>query len=140
MARLDLYSKRDGNVQQQGGLNWGFSDGHVCIDDAYEAITHDFILNHPNFFPAAGSVINVIWDDQAIMLCSVEGTQKINGIIYPKQLTSAYDKSIFGAYIRNRMGIPSGKRIQMSDLDHYGRRDIEIIKLPNNTYYFDFHV
>lgn len=140
MARLELYSKRDGHVQMQGGLNWGFSDGHVCKDDAYIAITKSFIKNNPNFFPAAGSIINVKWDDGKSMLCSVEGTQKVEGKIYPKQLTSAYDKSIFGEYIRLRMGLSLGTRITMDDLDSYGRRDIEIQCLENNTYEIDFSV
>ena len=51
MPILELYSKRDGIVQKKGGLNWGFSDGHVCIDDAYIAITTNFIKNNPGFFP-----------------------------------------------------------------------------------------
>lgn len=140
MARLELYSVRDGIVQEQSGLNWGFSDGHVCIDDAYVAIRHDFITQNPEFFPIAGSVINVIWDDGTNMICSVEGTQEINGITYPKQLTSASDKSVIGAYFRRRMGIPSGQRIVMRDLDTYGRRDIEIIPIGNNTYTIDFSV
>lgn len=140
MPRLELYSKRDGCVQRQGGLNWGFSNGHVCVDDAYIAITHDFIRKNPNFFPAVGSVINVIWDDGTKMSCSVEGTQEIDDRVYPKQLTSAYDKSIFGVYIRKRMGVVSGKVITMDDLDAYGRRDIEILRVENDVYEIDFSV
>lgn len=140
MARLELYSRRDGNVQLQSGLNWGFSNGHVCIDDACIAITHSFINNNPGFFPLAGSTINVIWDDNTNMICSVEGTQIINGRTYPKQLTSAYDKSDIGVYLRRRMGIPSGQRIVMVDLDNYGRRDVEITFIGDDTYTIDFSV
>lgn len=140
MARLELYSVRDGIVPEKSGLNWGFSDGNVCIDDAYVAIRQDFITHNPGFFPLAGSVINVVWDDGTKMICSVEGTQNINETTYPKQLTSAYDKSVIGVYFRRRMGIPSGQRIVMRDLDTYGRRDIEIISLGNNTYTIDFSV
>lgn len=141
MAKLELYSKRNGNVQNQGGLNWGFSDGHVCTDDAYVAITHSFISKYPDFFPSTdcNRKIKVIWDDGTQMICSVEGTQEIDGKLYPKQLTSADDKSLFGEYIRGRMGLPSGKRIDMDDLDAYGRRDIEIDK-TENAYYIDFSV
>lgn len=81
----------------------------------------------------------VIWDDDTRMICSVEGTQEIEGKLYPKQLTSADDKSLFGEYIRGRMGIPSGKKIDMDDLDAYGRRDIDIAK-EGNVYYIDFSV
>ena len=140
MAKLELYSKRDGIIQNQGGLNWGFSKGHVCTNDAYVAITNSFIRNNPNFFPPTGSTIHVIWDDQTTMICSVEGTQKVDGKLYPKQLTSANNKSIFGEYIRKRMGIPLGTKIKMSDLDAYGRRDIEISNMGNGVYKIDFSV
>lgn len=140
MARLELYSVRDGIVPEKSGLNWGFSDGHVCIDDAYVAIRQDFITHNPGFFPLAGSTINVVWDDGTNMICSVEGTQIINETIYPKQLTSANDKSVIGVYLRGRIGIPSGQRIVMEDLDNYGRRDVEISFIGNNTYTIDFRV
>lgn len=140
MARLELYSRRDGIVQEQSGLNWGFSYGHVCIDDACVAITHYFIRHNKDFFPPAGSTINVIWDDGTEMECSVEGTQIIDGIKYPKQLTSARDKSIFGVYMRRRIGVPSGQRVVMGDLDAYGRRDIEIKMQGPNKYRIDFSV
>ncbi len=140
MARLELYSKRDGVVQDQAGLNWGFSNGHVCQDDAYVAITHSFIQAHPHFFPPIGSTIDVVWDDGTNMTCSVEGTQEVNGAAYPKQLTSAYDKSVFGVYMRRRMGLALGSKIRMKDLDNYGRRDIEIQSLGHNRYSIDFSV
>ena len=139
MLKLELYSVRDGIVQKQAGLNWGFSNGHVSRDDAYVAITHSFIKNNPDFFPNSGE-IDVIWDDNTKMKCSVEGTQTVNSTVYSKQLTSANVKSIFGSYIRKRMGIPSGTRIDMSDLDNYGRRDIGIEKIGNNLYRIDFSV
>ncbi|WP_313075346.1 restriction endonuclease PLD domain-containing protein [Lacrimispora sp.] len=140
MARLELYSRRDGIVQKQSGLNWGFSNGNVCIDDACIAITNSFIINNPGFFPLAERTINVLWDDNTEMSCSIEGTQIINETTYPKQLTSASDKSVIGVYLRRRMGIPSGQEIVMADLDNYGRRDVEIISIGNNKYTIDFSV
>ena len=140
MAKMQLYSLRDGIVQRQGGVNWGFSDGHVCENDAYVAITKRFIEENPDFFPEPGSTINAVWDDGTRMVCSVEGTQYVLGKIYPKQLTSAYDKSVFGTYIRKRTGLPSGYRIKLEDLDTYGRRDIDIQYIGNNTYTIDFSV
>lgn len=141
MPKLELYSKRDGVVQSQGGLNWGFSDGHVCIDDAYIAITTSFIRDYPDFFPGVGDVINVIWDDGVRMECMVEGTQEIDHITYPKQLSSAWDKSEIGVYLRRRLGVASGVRVTMDDLDRYGRRYVEITRDNRmNVYYMDFSV
>jgi len=140
MARLKLYSEKNGNVQQQGGLNWGFSAGNVCENDAYVAIPKGFIEKNPDFFPTKSSRIDVEWDDGTHMVCSVEGTQDVQGKKYPKQLTSADDKSVFGEYIRKRMGVSSGEKVTMDDLNKYGRKDIEITKQGDNKYKIDFGV
>lgn len=51
MPNLELYGVRDNKVQNQSGLNWGFSSGHVNPSDAYIALTKRFILNNINFSP-----------------------------------------------------------------------------------------
>ena len=137
MPMLELYSVRDGIVQAQAGLNWGLADAHVNCEDAYIALTTSFFRNNPNFFPAQGSIINVIWDDGTKMQCLLEGTQRIGGIVYPKQLSSYNDKSIIGHYIRRRIGVSPNKQIDMQDLVNYGRNYIDA-SYNNGVYYFDF--
>lgn len=135
---LELYSVRDGIVQPQAGLNWCFADAHVNTEDAYIALTTTFFRDYPGFFPHHGSIINVTWDDGTIMDCLLEGTQKINGITYPKQISSYDDKSVIGHYLRSRLGVSSTKLITMDDLDRYGRNSISVSRKGANEYYFDF--
>lgn len=140
MPDLELYSVRDGIVQQQAGLNWGFSDGHVCLADAYIALTNLFFRTYPTFFPPQGSNIVIEWDDGTVIECLLEGTQDILGVIYPKQISSARDKSILGNYLRSRIGVSNTHRITMMDLNNYGRNNVSVSHLTGNRYYFDFHI
>lgn len=137
MPKLELYSVRDGEVPSQAGLNWGFADAHVNIEDAYIALTTAFFRANPNFFPPHGTVINVEWDDGVQMQCLLEGTQIINGAVYPKQLSSFNDKSVIGHYLRRRLGVSADRQIDMQDLINYGRNDIDV-SFSNGIYYFNF--
>ena len=139
MPDLYLYSLRDGNVQRQSGLNWGYSDGHVCENDAYIAVTSGFIRANPTFFPNSTNIITVHWDDDIIMDCLLEGTQIIDDTEYYKQISSYNDKSVLGNYLRDRINVHN-RRVTLDDLDAYGRRSITVTHLHSNHYLFDFHV
>lgn len=140
MIEIELYSKRLGEVQPKGGLNWGFSHGNVSTGDAYIALTTEFFRNNPNFFPPYGNTINVTWDDSTQMELLLEGTQLINNKNYPKNLSSFNDKSVLGTYIRDRMGIPLDHQINMEDLNNYGRNTVSIKKISKYKFEFDIHV
>lgn len=140
MPNLELYSVRDGIVQPQAGLNWGFSAGHTCLADAYIALTNRFFRTYPTFFPPQGSVITTTWDDGTVIECSLEGTQDVLGTICPKQISSSGDKSTLGYYLRSRIGVSATHRITMDDLTNYGRNYVTVSHVAANTYYFDFHV
>lgn len=137
---LNLYSSRENEVQRQAGLNWGFSNGNVNTADAYIALTRNFFYHNSGFFPPHGSVIRVQWDDDTEMVCLLEGTQEINGAIYPKQISTFNDKSILGVYLRRRIGVSMTHRIVRRDLQNYGREDIDVTYLGENNYRFDFSV
>lgn len=139
MPDLELYSVKYNMVQQQAGLNWGFSYGHTCLADAYIALTTHFLRSNPNFFPPQGSVITTEWDDGTVIQCLLEGTQEINGMVYPKQISSDGDKSTLGYYLRRRIGVSPTHRIVMSDLTNYGRNYVSVSHIGGNRYYFDFH-
>lgn len=140
MVKLELYSVKENRVQLQGGINWGFSEGHVCVADAYIALTKRFFENNDGFFPEQGSVITVEWDDGTIMECLLEGTQEIGGMIFPKQISTSGDKSTLGLYLRRRLGVLNTHRISMDDLNTYGRNDIDIRYISGLRYFFDFSV
>lgn len=141
MPILELYSVRDGEVPKRSGLNWCFANAHVKPEDAYIALTTLFFKNNPNFFPTLGSIINVEWDDGVKMHCLLEATQIINGVAYPKQISTYKEKSELGHYIRQRIGVSANHVITLNDLDNYGRNDIDVTCLTRNRdYYFDFHI
>ncbi len=130
---------RSYQVHSQAGLNWGYSNGHVCSNDAYIPLKHHTIVNNPGFFPAqAGhNCIEVTWDDGVTMTMLLEGTQEIRGVTYAKQISSYNDKSVLGSYLRNRLNV-FNRRITLSDLNNYGRTSILVTKTGDRNYYFNF--
>lgn len=148
---------RDGEVQQAAGLNWGQSiTSHVTPNDAYIAIRTEHIRNCPLLFPAKqeyptvtankgrshrnNDYIEIIWDDGTRMEGLLEGSQPIDDVIYPKQISSAPAKSDLGQYMRHRIGVPLGQPVRRHHLDTYGRHDIKITLLEDGIYSFDFSV
>jgi len=69
-----------------------------------------------------------------------EGSQPIDGVVYPKQISSFPVKSQLGEYIRNRIGVPLGQPVRRHHLEKYGRTDITISLLAEGVYKFDFSV
>lgn len=71
---------------------------------------------------------------------TIEGSQTINGLIYPKQISSFPVKAELGVYLRNRIGVPLDQPVRKHHLESYGRLDIEISLLGDGVYSFDFSV
>jgi hypothetical protein len=137
---LSLLDK-NGGVHLKGGLNWGFSKGNVCLEDAYIPLHVSVFINNPGFFEPIGADnrIHVTWDDNTEMELLLEGRQSnlINGQLYAKQISSDEDKSILGNYIRRRISV-QGRRIILQDLINYGRTDITVTRNSINSYHFNF--
>ena len=167
ICTLPLYIKENNKlvIPQRSGLNWGMakklSGSHVNIDDAYIAIPADYASHYSNMFPIKQTIpskdgdykknhrhndtIEVIWDDGTEMVMLLEGTRNAkddagNKIAYPKQIASSPKKYVLGRYLRNRLGVESGRAVTLTDLDNYGRRDISISLQGEGIYYFDFSV
>lgn len=148
---------RSGQVPTGSGLNWGNSNAHVTLGDAYIPIRVEHITNFPDLFPPKQSypiqshngrqqrqndVIEVIWDDNTFMECLLEGTQSPSGFneAYPKQLCSSPNKNTLGIYLRNRLGVSLTHIITLQDLNNYGRTDIELSLRNDGTYFANFSV
>lgn len=145
-----------GEVPEKSGLNWGLSNGHVALGDAYIKITVADILEHPKLFPPKqpspiqldhggkktrqNDVVDIIWDDGIIMIGLFEGTQRVGGVIYPKNISSSPRKNIIGRYIRSRLGVSLDHKITRADLEAYGRTHIGISLQGEGVYAFDFSV
>ena len=144
-----------GEVPTKSGLNWGLSNGHTSLGDAYIPIKIDYILSNPNLFPPKqltnrlnregkksrqNDAVEFIWDDGKVMEGLLEGTQVIGNTIYPKQICSSPRKNILGSYIRDRLGVSLSHLITRRDLERYGRTDIQISLQGEGIYYLDFSV
>jgi len=150
---------RNGQVSKKSGLNWGLSKGHVSEGDAYIRITSNYIKMFPSLFPPKKYVgidnpqskgkknrendeVELIWDDGEKMIGLLEGqqTKTINGLVYPKQLSTSPSKSILGKYLRKRLGVDLNHTITKRDLLRYGRTSIDISLVGEGIYYLDFSV
>lgn len=152
---------RGGEVATASGLNWGFSRGHTCQGDAYISIKKSYINDFPTLFPKkrgrdfareqSGEVyegkitrendtVDFIWDDGLVMTGLLEGSQIVDGVSYPKQISSSPRKNIMGQYLRKRLGISDKVVVTKKILEEYGRTHIDISLLENGIYYLDFSV
>lgn len=148
---------RNGEVQNAAGLNWGQNPrNHTTPNDAYIKITTKNIKEFPDLFPPKqispihfdgrgrahrhNDAIEIIWDDGVIMDGLLFGNQTINGIVYPKQVSSFPHPREMGVYLRNRLNVPLGEPVKRFHLERYGRTDISVSKLSDGIYKFDFSV
>lgn len=147
----------NGEVQNAAGLNWGQNPrNHTRPNDAYIKIRVQDIQNYPELYPPKqlnpmrldnrgriqrhNDAIEMIWDDGITMEGLLEGSQPIDGIVYPKQISSFPIKSELGEYMRERLGVPLGQPVRRFHLERYGRTDITISKIGDGVYKFDFSV
>lgn len=150
----------NGLVPKKSGLNWGCSGGHVSKGDAYIRITMNYVRMFPKMFPPKKYVdgveninstgrknrendeVELIWDDGTTMVGLLEGQNynKVDNMIYPKQLSSSPKKSILGSYLRERIGVSLDHVITKTDLRKYGRDHIDISLISEGVYYMDFSV
>ncbi|MEI6524142.1 MAG: restriction endonuclease PLD domain-containing protein [Bacteroidota bacterium] len=148
---------KDGEVQNAAGLNWGQNPkNHTTLNDAYIAIRVEHIRNYPHIFPPKqlnpfkidnrgrfqrhNDSIEIIWDDGITMEGLLEGSQPIDDVIYPKQISSFPVKAQLGEYIRRRIGVPLGQPVRKHHLEKYGRFDITVSLINEGVYQFDFSV
>ncbi len=144
-------------VQNAAGLNWGQNPtNHTNENDAYIAIRTSHIRDCPNLFPPKqlqpsiiseegriqrhNDAIEIIWDDGLVMQGLLEGSQPIDGVKYPKQISSFPSKAELGIYIRERLNVPLGQPVRAHHLKSYGRTDIKISLIEEGVYNFDFSV
>lgn len=151
----------NGQTHNASGLNWGYMKNGLPspkrgIDDACIPISIEHIRHYPELFPPklterelvdvrgrrqrSNEAIELIWDDGITMEGLLEGTNMVDGIAYPKQISSFPAKNQMGEYLRRRLNVPLGQPVQRHHLDRYGRTDITVSLLGNGIYSCDFSV
>ena len=119
----------DKNGNPQYGLNWGQRDGREP-NQAYIQLPID--VYRSDFFPKKPQHFNVKTDDgQTLVLTRAQKTEEGTALQTPE------DNSLFGKYLRNRMGIPYGEPIKKQDILKYGCSNITFFKI-NNQFFLDF--
>lgn len=166
VCSMPLYIVERGQeiVPTASGINWGMASltgSHVNINDAYIRIGADLLEHYPLLFPSKQKApsadeevvrrdhrhndsIEILWDDGTSMTGLLEGSvpKTENGlkVLYPKQISTTPRKAILGKYLRQRMGVPEGRAITISDFERYGRKTIDVSLQGEGIYYFDFSV
>lgn len=148
---------RNGEVQNAAGLNWGQNPrNHTTLNDAYIKIRIQDIKRFPKLFPPKqlnpthfdgrgrihrhNDAIEIIWDDGTSMEGLLFGNQKIDNLIYPKQVSSFPRANELGIYLRNRLNVPLDQPIRKQHLLRYGRTNIGVSLISEGVYKFDFSV
>lgn len=152
-CEMTLLDPRRNDVPNASGINWGHGRSHTNRNDAYIAIRREHIEQYPKLFPPKqknptiphggrerrqNDVIEIIWDDGTRMEGLMEGTQEINGVKFPKQISSSPQKNALGSYLRNRLNVNSEEKVTLKKLQLYGKDSIRVSLEAEGIYYFDF--
>jgi len=155
-CKMSLLDSRTNIIHLKSGLNWGQGNAHTAPNDSCIVVRKEHIRSYPNLFPPKqdfttmlgiggkpnrhNDIVEIIWDDGVTMDGLLEGSQMEKGVKYPNKISSFPKKSLMGLYLRQRLGIESGKAVKMEDLLRYGRTDIDVSLLDEGIYYFDFSI
>lgn len=127
-----LNSKNMNETPSRSGLNWGQRpDQNREPNQGY--INIPARINRQKFFPEKGIPFIIQTDDNKTL--AVVRAQDGG-----KGLETYENNSILGRYFRERLGLQDGQFVTKAHLERYGRTDVTIRKLDEETYYMDFSV
>ena len=129
-CRLSLLQKNKDETGARSGLNWGQRGGRNR-NESYIPLPSNIAKS--GFFPLKEQHFIVVTDDGHSLLLRVEQQND-------KAITTPDSNARLGEYFRNRMGLPNGNYIKKSDLDKYGRSDVDFYKFDDEQFYMDFSV
>lgn len=119
-----------GRIHQKSGLNWGQREGRDP-DQAYIPVHVAKVERHPDFFPSRGRRFAVETDDGKRFIC-------VRAQAGAKAIETPEDNSLLGRYFRRRLHLPSGARVDLEDLEQYGRTDVTFKKIDEDLFLMDF--
>lgn len=123
---------RSGQVPARSGLNWGQREGRDS-NQAYLSVSQSIHQERPDFFPNLAEPFIMITDDGANLVCVMAQQNR-------KAIHTRGNNSIMGSYFRRRLGLNDGAFVTVEDLQKYGRNNVRIYKIDEETYYMDFSV
>lgn len=123
----------DKNGEPQYGLNWGQRTGREP-NQAYIQLPID--VYRSDFFPKKPQRFKIYADGNAeFIFTRAQKTEEGTALQTPE------DNSLFGKYLRARLGVAPGQKITATDILKYGCTEITFFKISSNTdilYYMDF--
>ena len=129
-VRLTLLDQKTGQTPPRSGLNWGQRPGREP-NQAYIPIPAR--IYKTGFFPPIGERFIVQTDDG-------ETLEFVRAQQSGKALHTPDSNSRIGLYFRSRLRVKSGAFVTKSHLDQYGRTNLELTKIDEETYFLDFSV
>lgn len=126
------FVNEQGLVPSKSGLNWGQRPGRNP-NQAYIPIKKSVHDTNPYFFPEAAKPFLIYTDDHRVLRCVMAQD-------FRKAIQTTENNSLLGAYFRERLGVPDGAPVTINHLNNYGRDDVTISKIDEETYYLDFSV
>lgn len=119
----------DKHGEPQYGLNWGQRDNREP-NQAYVQLPIE--VYRSDFFPKKPSHFIIRTDDgQNIVFTRAQKTEEGTALQTPE------DNSLFGKYLRTRMGVSLGNAITKEDILQYGCSELTFFKV-GNQYFMDF--
>lgn len=127
-VKLSLLTKRTRETHKKAGLNWGQRQERNNKDEAYIPVPQKIAKS--GFFPEQNKYFTVHTDDNINfeMLRVQQGGKALH----------TPNNAFIGKYFRKRMGVASGEFVKTTDLDEYGRKDVEFTKIDDGIYFMDF--
>lgn len=127
---LSFIVKNTGETPRRSGINWGQRLGRDH-NQAYLRVSSD--IAGSGFFPQRGEYFTVLTDDDLPMICVVAQDRD-------KAIHTVESNALIGAYIRKRIGVADGEYVTRAHFDAYGRTDVTVYKIDDETFYLDFSV
>ncbi|MBN8193392.1 NgoFVII family restriction endonuclease [Bacillus sp. NTK074B] len=127
---LPLFIEKEKKIHQKSGLNWGQRTGREP-NQAYIPVPTSFNKRHPRFFPPLKEEFTMLTDDRQSFICVMAQENR-------KAIESSRNNSLIGKYFRERLGLYLGAKVELGDLEKYGRKYVRVHKLDNETFYMDF--
>lgn len=133
---VDLSLLVNGLVPSTSGLNWGHrQDGSRNGNEAYIKVPSVIHTQNPGFFPPFRVPFLLITDDGENLVCTMAQGKRI-----PKAIHTRESNKLMGAYFRRRLGLDDEVFVVVENLIRYGRTDVRIYKIDDETFYLDFSV
>ena len=121
---------RAGETPTKSGINWG-QRGSRNRNEADLRVPAP--VARQGFFPPRRVQFTMNTDDGFSMLCVVAQDND-------KGILTTESNAILGEYIRRRLGLYNGEYVYRSHFEEYGRSDVTIYKIDDETYHMDFSV